>query len=433
MKFTENWMGGINDQRFLSDIIMPGSHDAGMSTKAMQDQKARTILGIGGYYNAGRTQDLTVGDQCAAGIRFFDIRLADSFVYGEKRGKKVRMRPTIRAQHSPGTGKNERSTVFGEKGEEIFRGVREFLRANPSEIVLIRLSKCMDSVLKKLPRLLDELLGWEFLFKTDFRCNLMYTPIGEMRGKAIVMFDSGGEWSELVNQAEGIHPFLNVTKGGDSVKSMVDRGSVKGIVSCGAYSDAGNFQDVMGDLADYASGFAKVKTTGKGTQTTHWGLHVNGECGCGDQPHLFMLYWTYTNKMPWNNVQKRTKTNNDKTEGVTAELENVMAQFDRGLCEKHVQPGYSVDDYALFEKIDQSDPNYAQLRANIIRTYLNTQTAKTRCMPNVVMYDFANEQTSTEIINLNHRDILDECTRVSLEGGQKSQVFHYQGFSIPMG
>ena len=44
MKFTENWMGGINDQRFLSDIIMPGSHDAGMSTKAMQDQKARTIF-----------------------------------------------------------------------------------------------------------------------------------------------------------------------------------------------------------------------------------------------------------------------------------------------------------------------------------------------------------------------------------------------------
>jgi len=438
MSFTENWMGGINDQRFLNDIIMPGSHDAGMSTKAMRDQKARTTGPYGGYYNVGRTQNLTVEQQCQAGIRFFDIRLADSFVYHGGKKVKIQGGPLMRAQHSPGSGTKEWQTVFGEEGEKIFRGVGTFLRNNPSEIVLIRLSKCMESVLERLPSMLGGLIGPDQLFKTDFRCNLLYTPIGEMRGKAIVMHDNGGDWSELVNQAEGIHPFLNVTKGGDSVKGMVDKGSVKGIASCGAYSNADSFQKVMGDLADYSSNFAKCKAKGKGPQATHWGLHVSGECGCGDEPHLFMLYWTYTNTVnPWNNVWTSTVTNDAGTEGVTAELEKVMAQFDRvslqqRALEKHVQPGYSVDDYMVFEKIDESDPNYAQLRANIIRKYLNTQTAKTRCMPNVVMYDFANVQTSTEIINLNHRDILDECTRVTYEGGQKSQVFYSQGFSIPM-
>ena len=387
------------------------------------------------HYAAGRTQDLNVYQQCNAGVRFFDVRIANSYISreGKKHYEFDSLIPVMRAQHGPGVGARESRTAFGEEGNKIFEGVGNFLRANPSELVFIRLSKCMPSVLEVLPGQLEGLLGPDILFKRDFECNLLDTPIGIMRGKAVVMYDGGGEDSGIVKQEKGIHQFLNVSKGSksDAVKSIVAHGKVKGIASCGAYSSGQNFQDVMGDLADCATGFDKFKKTGTGNQTTHWGLHVKGDCGCGNTPHLFMLYWTYTSKNPLNNVAKRTASENAKTEGVTAELGKVMAQFDRGLSEKHMQPSYSAGDLDSRVLLNQ-DPNYAQLRANITRKYLDSQTAKARCMPNVVMYDFANVQTSTEIINLNHRDILDECTRVSFEGGQKSQVFYSQGFLIPM-
>ena len=87
MSFTENWMGGINDFRHLNDIIMPGSHDSGMSSIAMEDQIDRKVLWKSGvHYAAGRTQDLNVYQQCNAGVRFFDVRIANSYISRE--GKK---------------------------------------------------------------------------------------------------------------------------------------------------------------------------------------------------------------------------------------------------------------------------------------------------------------------------------------------------------
>jgi len=59
---AKNWMGALPDATFLNDIAMPGTHDSG----ATKD-----------YILAGtaKCQSLSIAEQLAVGVRFFDIRL----------------------------------------------------------------------------------------------------------------------------------------------------------------------------------------------------------------------------------------------------------------------------------------------------------------------------------------------------------------------
>ena len=286
-----NWMSGIHDNRKLSDIIMPGSHDAGMSADQMPDHAPTSKS-----YKAGRTQNLDVQQQCNAGSRFFDIRLRDvdgiSF-----------------AQHEATLGMR----AIGESARHILMGVKNFLNANPSEIVLIRISKSSAGSLKHLELDLKRWLGRK-MFKRDFACNLLDVPIGLMRGHALVLIDRKNGGAERINQKKGLHPFLNVTKNQEDRKRINDskaHDSIEGVVTCGCFSNASTFSGMIGDLANYASGIKSINKRGhlkKGSgQIEHWGGHVEGKCGAERVPHLFMLYWTYTSYSLWNDVSIRTE------------------------------------------------------------------------------------------------------------------------------
>jgi len=422
---TQDWMSGIHDFRALNDIIMPGSHDAGMSATAMGDQLSRGVGPLITHYKAGRTQNVDVEAQCNAGSRFFDIRMGD--VPPGSGGNNISGVTQKRAQHAPGAGwmTYKSTTVFGEEERHIFQGVRRFLNANPSEVVLLRISKSACTILASLEADLNALLG-DRLFKREEWCNLLDLPIGVMRGKAIVLIDDKGDQSQYINQKRGLHPFLNVTKNKQH-RARALSGNVHGLASCGSYSEATSFHSMMGDLADYATGVRKVLNgnkwyESKAGQMAHWGAHVNGNCGCSNTPHLFMLYWTYTSKKPWNDVAKLTTEQNledqrgDKFEILTSQMEK---NINDGFFDPNVNPGGDI--YQKIQDLPMSTPNYWDARAAIIRKHLNSHTARERCMPNVVMYDFVNSKTSEEIIRLNHVDILEEATREQGYFGPVSQ------------
>ncbi len=70
---NSNWMAQINDERPISTISMPGTHDAGTST--IPEQPAA-------IFRAAHTQNFSVPSQFADGIRAFDIRLKKNLQYG---------------------------------------------------------------------------------------------------------------------------------------------------------------------------------------------------------------------------------------------------------------------------------------------------------------------------------------------------------------
>ncbi len=68
-----NWMAGLDGQRRLGSISMPGTHDAGSST--VPEQPAA-------LFRAAHTQNFSAASQPYDGIRAFDIRLKRDLKYG---------------------------------------------------------------------------------------------------------------------------------------------------------------------------------------------------------------------------------------------------------------------------------------------------------------------------------------------------------------
>src|SRR3546814_3995354 len=66
---TATWMGHLDSNTPLNGIVMPGSHDAGMSQT--------DHCGVGAQFKPGmvRTQALNILQQLEAGSRYFDIRV----------------------------------------------------------------------------------------------------------------------------------------------------------------------------------------------------------------------------------------------------------------------------------------------------------------------------------------------------------------------
>ena len=404
-----NWMSGINDNRKLCDIIMPGSHDAGMSKHHMPSHAPTSI-----YYKTGRTQSLDVQGQCDAGSRFFDIRLTD--IHG-----------ISYAQHEASKALGIRA--IGEEASHILIGVKNFLNASPSEIVLIRISKSSPGSLKHLEDDLEYYLGSK-LFKRDSACNLLDLPIGLMRGCAIVLIDRKQGGAERINQKKGLHQFLNVTK--NKVDRKIVNGtkafeSVEGVVTCGCYSNKDNFSGMLGDLGNYASGIKRIDKAGhvpEGSgQVEHWGGHVEGKCGAERVPHLFMLYWTYTNTTLHNDVSIRAEAEGQvfNKEGLDLGHARDMMSGNKTFYNLNAHSGGIL---SYFGELSLQDKHYWTKRATVLRRHFNTLTAKNLCMPNIVMYDFISPELSQQIVDLNHKDILNEVTRMQDFQGPVSQPIY---------
>ncbi len=111
----ENWMEGILDEKLISDINIPGTHDSG--TKNIKKEKR----------NQYQCQSLSVGEQMKIGVRYFDIRC----VAGDGKADMQYI------NHSEVPCLNEcgkRLTL-----DEIIQIGKEFLKRNPSETLIYQI------------------------------------------------------------------------------------------------------------------------------------------------------------------------------------------------------------------------------------------------------------------------------------------------------
>ena len=73
MLVQNDWMGELDDNRLVTDLSLPGTHDAAMAEgwSGLADVDLGSAL-FGDLM--ARAQDLTIAEQWAVGVRVFDIR-----------------------------------------------------------------------------------------------------------------------------------------------------------------------------------------------------------------------------------------------------------------------------------------------------------------------------------------------------------------------
>ncbi|AEI34940.1 PI-PLC domain-containing protein [Francisella salina] len=167
-KILTNWLSRVDDETLISNLILPGSHDAGMNeVDAEVDGKyLSSILSRNYVYN----QKMRVGSQLMSGSRVMDIRLQekdDNLVTFHK---------------AAGIG------GVGEDIDSILNGSVDFISKYPTEFIILRVSNTGNSAIKLL---LDKL-------KSHKVKDLLFAPstpiwggltVGDARGKIMIIIE----------------------------------------------------------------------------------------------------------------------------------------------------------------------------------------------------------------------------------------------------
>ena len=221
---TTDWMSELAANTLLSEIIMPGSHDAGMSV-------AHNCGILDAFKNFVLTQEKSVGDQLRDGARYFDIRL------DYKNGKLVTY---------------HRTGAFGCDGEDfdtILQDTKEFLAQYPSEVVLMKISHIRyDS--QEVKEKIDDLLKRKYadlLYKHyDNSINLAYVTLEEARGKMITLLD----YPEFIDVTEGNFYYRDGIFDSSKFCDLEETNTSSHIVVCDKYSNTDQYDLMKNDQVE---------------------------------------------------------------------------------------------------------------------------------------------------------------------------------------
>ncbi|MFB7274760.1 phosphatidylinositol-specific phospholipase C [Streptomyces sp. NPDC056244] len=151
----QDWMSGFADGTPVQRLTIPGTHNSGAQ--------------VGGLWVA--CQNTGIADQLNSGIRFLDVR--------------CRAFDNAFSIHHAAFYQNLNF-------DDVLGACRDFLRAHPSETVLMRLKQEYSTESDaEFRRIFDTYLdgkGWRSLFRLDG--NL--PTLGEARGRVVLLADSGG-------------------------------------------------------------------------------------------------------------------------------------------------------------------------------------------------------------------------------------------------
>ena len=333
----------------LRHVIMPGSHDAGLA-----DESYEGLGLIGSGRSLTVTQSVGVGEQAIRGSRFFDVRIIMSG--GE-----------LKAYHSP-----KDTRIGGGVGQgfaTILEELRDFVRSNPSEFVIIRLAHLKDSA-----EVFEALVDWmntsvmgrpnsNFIYKGTG--NLAGKMVGELAGKMVLLIEGGkfkpakmSGLNRMPVQTDGFHK-LYQNKQGKPLPDVRD-----GLCLCGEFANKNDLEKIVA------------------SQTTNYSLHDQHRTHADDKIHLYCLYWTSTG----GNIQENTKqmsANFQRVRDMVASKTGGTATY----CEEHNIPLVNTKAWSnAIGTEDEARKKYAVYSCSL---------------PNIILYDFVNSETSSEIIGLN--------------------------------
>jgi hypothetical protein len=231
-----NWMKDVQSTTKLSQIVMPGSHDAGMYTTS---HCAPPLVAS----KLSKTQGESVHRQLALGSRYFDIRV------DYDHGKLV----TYHRNKQWGCNGGDLQTVLDD--------ARSFLKSHPSEAAILKFShirndsgKSAGDTKERINNLINEYSNFTYKNSSP-NVNLADIELGDVRGKMILIFD----YSDFISPANGRFRYYD------------GRASKGNITVFDEYSNTDNYNVMQND------------------QREKW--HKHGGLG---QTYFFLLSWTLT-------------------------------------------------------------------------------------------------------------------------------------------
>jgi hypothetical protein len=233
---TANWMSKLSPTTRLGEVVMPGSHDAGMSSTS---HCAPPV----GASALSKTQSVGIAGQLTCGSRYFDIRV--DYDYDE-----------LVTYH-----RNGQWGCNGVSLAAVLLDTKKFLETHSSEVVILKFSHVRDDsghsasdTKVRLNKFLDAYATQ--LYVSDGRgVNLANIEVGHARGKMILVFD----YDEFISPAKGRFRYYD----GDSPSGN--------LTVFDKYSNENVFFEMKSD------------------QVAKWRKH--GGLGKG---YLFLLSWTLT-------------------------------------------------------------------------------------------------------------------------------------------
>jgi hypothetical protein len=253
---TTNWMKKISDSLRLDQIMMPGSHDAGMS----ELHHCAPPVGAGDYT---KTQSGSIGQQLNDGSRYFDIRVDYDY------------NTLVTYHRTDGWGCN------GQDLKVVLDQTQAFLIAHPTETAILKFSHIRDyqghdpAITKQ--KINDLLNSYDVvIYKNPLTTiNLAAVTLGNTRGKMILVFD----YNEYINSAMGRFRYMD----GNVINPNAN------ITVYDKYSETPDYEVMKAD------------------QLKKWKEY--GGMGSG---YLFLLSWTLTANPPGATIEQLASEANSK-------------------------------------------------------------------------------------------------------------------------
>jgi 1-phosphatidylinositol phosphodiesterase len=239
-------MSKLPDGTYIKDVVMPASHDAGMSELRHTDIISSCSMG------SVKTQKNSIYEQMMCGVRYFDLRV--DYDHSE-----------LVTYH--------RTKFMGANGQSfrmVFMQAQDFLREHDKEIIIFRISHFRNynehkpaETLKKLLDFLKKYSDTGLIYKSANPKKLHEINLGEARGKIILAVQIDD--NSVPNAPNGIFKYSDAGDGkvnsiGENTLNVYDR-----------YSNSSKYETMQKDQ------FEKWKNNG----------------GQGDTK-LFLLSWTLT-------------------------------------------------------------------------------------------------------------------------------------------
>ena len=250
------WMGSIHDDVKLNSIILPGSHDSGMSILR--------YCTLGATRANTQTQSLNIYEQLMQGTRYFDIRIDD---YGFEE---------LITYHRAIFGLG----CSGESLQSIVKGLNDFFGNDGiHEAVIIAFSFRGNShnAMVKTQHYLDEYLGNRYMFKSDLSdlpVTLSQLSLRDVRRKVICTYNLVNDDDTTTKDITNFRwdPYPNKGIAADSLK--------KSLQVYDKYSDTDDYVKMSLDQIN------KCIQSG--------GLNKN---------YLFLLSWTLTQRPLYSSIR----------------------------------------------------------------------------------------------------------------------------------
>lgn len=215
-----NWMDDLDDNRTLNSIVMPASHDSGMATKETKTFKTSPTSKANAC-----TQELNIGEQLAAGVRWIDVRLKDK---------------------SPDIDRCFHGGALGEKADQVAKAIIQFLNANRSEVVIVLLTKSGDATYDRFLGLLNRYHAYysqggdpaygRIVHPGAIVRQIPALTLGQLRGRVVVAMDKPPKSQHKTENRRIVRAKLKKHDAKDALVRESDVERFSGTAGSGKYS-----------------------------------------------------------------------------------------------------------------------------------------------------------------------------------------------------